>query len=196
MSRKSIREQQISEYLSQDSRRSSLVADMIKKGVSRFEPVVDPMQREQLNMLDIKNVGDYINQVKIKLTEKLNIFDTILHTSNLFGPDIAANIDKISNYISDMIDFNKIIQVYLNPSNTPQTRQEIMNKITQFKPNFEKLQKLTEDLLKKMITEDKAPIFNKFFVKSLRPLALYDLVVNQFKTNRYFAITELSLIHI
>jgi hypothetical protein len=41
-----------------------------------------------------------------------------------------------------------------------------------------------------MITEDKAPIFNKFFVKSLRPLALYDLVVNQFKTNRYFAITE------
>jgi hypothetical protein len=163
---------------------------MIKRGVSRFEPVVDPMQREQLNMLDIKNVGDYINQVKIKLTEKLNIFDTILHTSNLFGPDIAANIDKISNYISDMIDFNKIIQVYLNPSNTPQTRQEIMNKITQFKPNFEKLQKLTEDLLKKMITEDKAPIFNKFFVKSLRPLALYDLVVNQFKTNRYFAITE------
>ena len=64
MSRKSIREQQISEYLSQDSRRSSLVADMIKKGVSRFEPVVDPMQREQLNMLDIKNVGEYINQVK------------------------------------------------------------------------------------------------------------------------------------
>jgi hypothetical protein len=84
----------------------------------------------------------------------------------------------------------KLYKYILNPSNTPQTRQEIMNKITQFKPNFEKLQKLTEDLLKKMITEDKAPIFNKFFVKSLRPLALYDLVVNQFKTNRYFAITE------
>ena len=43
---------------------------MIKRGVSRFEPVVDPMQKEQLNMLDIKNVGDYINQFKIKLTEK------------------------------------------------------------------------------------------------------------------------------
>ena len=41
-----------------------------------------------------------------------------------------------------------------------------------------------------MIAEDKAPIFNKFFVKPLRPLALYDLVVNQFKTNRYFTITE------
>ena len=149
MSRKSIREQQISEYLSQDSRRSSLVADMIKKGVSRFEPVVDPMQREQLNMLDIKNVGEYINQFKIKLTEKLNLFDTILHSANMLHPDFATNVDKISNYISDMIDFNKIVQVYLNPSNTPQTRQEIMNKITQFKPNFEKLQKLTEDILKK-----------------------------------------------
>ena len=124
---------------------------MIKKGVSRFEPVLDPMAREQLNMLDIKNVGDYINQFKIKLTDKINIFDTILHTSTLFGSDMATTIDKISNYISDMIDFNKIIQVYLNPSNTPQTRQEIMSKIILFKPNFEKLQKLTEDLLKYLL---------------------------------------------
>ena len=92
MSRASIREQQIREYLNQDSRRSSLVADMVKRGASRCEPVVDPMQREQLNMLDIKNVGDYINQFKIKLPEQLSIVDVILHTSNLFGPDIAANI--------------------------------------------------------------------------------------------------------
>ena len=38
------------------------------------------------------------NQFKIKLPEKLNMFGTILHTSNLFGPDIAANIDKIYDY--------------------------------------------------------------------------------------------------
>ena len=62
-----LRSQQIQDYLNQDSRRSSLVADMIKHGVSRFEPVVDPTQREQLHMLDIKNVGEKINQFKIKL---------------------------------------------------------------------------------------------------------------------------------
>ena len=34
-----------------------------------------------------------------------------------------------------------------------------------------------------MIAENKAPFFNKFVVKSLRPLALYDMVVDQSKTN-------------
>jgi len=108
-----LRSQQIQEHLNQDSKRSSLVADMIKRGVSRFEPVVDPMQREQLNMLDIKNVGDCINQLKIKLTERLNISDTILHTASICNPDFAAYVEKISNQISDMIDFNKVFKCLL-----------------------------------------------------------------------------------
>ena len=94
MSRKIIREQQIQEYLNHDTKRASLVADMIKRGVPRLEPVVDPMQREQLNMLDIKNVGEYINQVKIKLIGKINIFDTILHTADMFSPMFASIVDK------------------------------------------------------------------------------------------------------
>ena len=41
-----------------------------------FEQVVDPARREQLNMLEIQNVGEYRNQIKIKLTDKLNIFSS------------------------------------------------------------------------------------------------------------------------
>ena len=77
MSRATLRDRQVQEYLSRDKRLSSFIASEVRKGVSRFEPVIDPVRREQLNMLDIQNVGDYINQFKIKLTDKLNTFDTI-----------------------------------------------------------------------------------------------------------------------
>ena len=65
MSRKSIRDAQIAEFLNRDKNIASIVADAVRRGVSRFEPVVDPARREQLNMLDIQNVGEYINQFKV-----------------------------------------------------------------------------------------------------------------------------------
>ena len=165
MSRKSIREQQIQEYLSQDSRRSSLVADMIKKGVSRFEPVVDPMKREQLNMLDINNVGDYINQFKIKLTDKINNFDTILAATDMNKPDISIRVDNLCIFLSDMIDYNKIIQVYLNQANTPQTRRQIFNNIESLKTMFDKILKGFRKLLEKLYIEDEAVLYKKSLSK-------------------------------
>ena len=73
MSKRNISEQQIQEYLNQDSRRSSLVSDMINRGVSRFEPVIDPVRREQLNMLDISNVGNFVNKIRLNLQTKSSL---------------------------------------------------------------------------------------------------------------------------
>jgi hypothetical protein len=126
MSRKSIRDAQIAEFLNRDKNIASIVADAVRRGVSRFEQVVDPARREQLNMLDIQNVGEYINQFKIKLTDKLNGFDTAFNLP-MDKPEVSSIIDKICNFLSDMVDYNRIIQVYLNPSNIPQTRDAIMN---------------------------------------------------------------------
>ena len=70
MSRQSLRDRQVQEYLDRDKNISSIIADSVQRAVRRFEPVLDPVRREQLNMLDIQNVGEYINQFKIKLTEK------------------------------------------------------------------------------------------------------------------------------
>ena len=77
MSRATLRDRQVQGYLDRAKRLSSCIASAVRKGVSRFEPVIDPARREQLNMLDIQNVGEHINQFKIKLTDKFNTFDTI-----------------------------------------------------------------------------------------------------------------------
>ena len=172
MSRESIREQQIQEYLNQDSRRSSLVSDMIKRGVSRFEPVVDPVKREQLNMLDISNVGNFINQFKIKLTDKINTFDTILAATDMNKPDISGKIDSLCNYLSDMIDYNKIIQVYLNPTNTPQTRSQIFNNIETLKTMFDKILKGFRKLLEKFYIEDEPNLYQKILCENIKDICV------------------------
>ena len=59
-------------------------------------------------MLDIQNVGEYINQFKIILIEKLYIFDNVLNTStpDMGKSEFASGVDKLTNYISNMIDYN------------------------------------------------------------------------------------------
>ena len=128
MSKSSLRDRQVQEYLDRDKRVSSLIVDSVRRGVRRYEPVLDPVRREQLNMLDIQNVGEYINQFKIKLTEKINIFDNVLNTKtpDIGKPEFASGVDKLTNFLSDVIDYNRVIQVYLNMSKTPQTRMEIL----------------------------------------------------------------------
>ena len=61
MSRQSLRDRQVQEYLDRDKNISSIIADSVRRGVRRYEPALDPIRREQLNMLDIQNVGEYIN---------------------------------------------------------------------------------------------------------------------------------------
>jgi hypothetical protein len=171
MTRKSIRDMQIAEFLNRDKNIASIVADAVRRGVSRFEPVVDPARREQLNMLDIQNVGEYINQFKIKLTDKLNGFDTAFNLP-MDKPEFSSIIDKICNFISDMIDYNRIIQVYLNPSNTPQTRDAIMNKIEPLKSIFQKMLKNFERLVDDLLTKNEARLYSKFLIKIITNLCI------------------------
>ena len=128
---------------------------------SRFEPVVDPARREQLNMLEIQNVGEYINQFKIKLTDKLNNFDTAFNLP-MDKPEFASIVDKICNFISDMVDYNRIIQVYLNPSNTPQTLDALMNQIEPMKSIFQKMLKNFERLIDELLTKNEARLYSIF----------------------------------
>ena len=67
----------------------------------------------------------------------MNIFDNVLNAAmpDMGKAEFASGVDKLTNYISDMIDYNRIIQVYLNMSNTPQTRIEIFSKVDPLKKN-------------------------------------------------------------
>ena len=124
MSRQSLRDRQVQEYLDRDKNISSIISDSVQRAVRRYEPVLDPVRRELLNMLDIQNVGEYANQSKIRSIEKVNMLDNVLNTAtpDLGKGEFASGVDKLTNYIADMIDYNRIIQVYLKMSNTPQTR--------------------------------------------------------------------------
>ena len=153
---------QIQEFLNRDKDISSIVADAVRRGVSRFEQVVDSARREQLNMLEIQNVGEYINQIKINLTDKLNIFSKVLPATSMNTADVASNIDKITNYLSDMIDYNKVIQVYINPANTPQTKSEIFNKLEPLKALHQKLDTNAGKLLDTCLDCNEPAFFQKF----------------------------------
>ena len=64
-----------------------------------------------------------------------------------------------------MIDYNKIIQVYLNMSNTPQTRNEIFNKIEPLRKIFAKMLDKFEELTDKFMNVDDADMYKRFFMK-------------------------------
>ena len=140
-------------------------------------------------MLDIQNVGEYINQFKVKLTDKLNSFDTAFNLP-MDKPEFASIIDKICNFISDMIDYNRIIQVYLNQSNTPQTRDSIANKLEPLKSIFQKMLKNFERLVDDLLRVNMARLYCKFLIKTLRTYALYEILDDQFKANNLYVISE------
>ena len=60
--------------------------------------------------------------------------------------EFASGVDKLTNHIFDMIDYNRIIQVYINMTNTPQTRIQIFDKLQPLKEIFEKLLDKFEEL--------------------------------------------------
>ena len=76
--------------------------------------------------------------------------------------DVASNIDKITNYLSDMIDYNKVIQVYIHPANTPQTKSEILNKLEPLKALCQKLNADAVKSLDAFLDFNDPDIFDKF----------------------------------
>ena len=145
-------------------------------------------------MLDIQNVGEYINQIKIKLTDKLNIFSTVLPATSMNTADVASNIDKITNYFSAMIDYNKVIQVYRNPANTPQTKSEIFNKLEPVKALCQKLDTNAVKLLDTFLDFNDPAVFKQIFAKVLRMLALYTIIHKQFVDRNFRPITDSDII--
>jgi hypothetical protein len=64
-------------------------------------------------------------------------------------------------------------------SNTPQTRNEIYNKIEPLKKMFDKMLKQFEELTNKFMNVDDADMYKRFFMKTLRSEALYDLIEDE-----------------
>ena len=65
-----------------------------------------------------------------------------------------------------MVDYSRIIQVYLNPSNTPQTRDAILNKIEPLNSIFHKMLKNVERLVDDLLRINEARLYSKFLIKT------------------------------
>ena len=76
--------------------------------------------------------------------------------------DVASNIDKITNCLPDMIDYNKVIRVYLNPASTPQTKSEIFNKVEPLEALYQKLDTNAVQLLDTFLDFNDPALCKKF----------------------------------
>ena len=72
----SLRDETIQEYLHGDRNRSSCLAHQIRKYVSNFEGVTDPVQYEQLNEFELRNTNATVNEIKQKILDTFNNLNT------------------------------------------------------------------------------------------------------------------------
>ena len=114
----SLKNKQIQEYLNENKERSSLIADQVRRAVQRFEGVIQPEATEQLNQLEIRNSVSTVNDFKIKLQTKLNAFQTAQQNTDFKSPTYSTLFHSIGNYVSDLVDYNKAVALYLKPSTT------------------------------------------------------------------------------
>ena len=142
-----LKNKQRQESLNENQERRSLIADKVRRAVQRFEGVIEPEATEQLNQLEIRNSVSTVNDFKIKLQTKLNAFQTVQQNTDFKSPTYSTLFHSIGNYVSDLVDFNRAVALYLNPSNTSTTRMTILEQLKGTYPIFEKLSALCQAIL-------------------------------------------------
>ena len=83
----------------------------------------EPQAYSQLNAEDIGAVNELIGSFKLLLEKKINEIDKMIRSRST---EIGKNIGLVEDVI---IQYNKIISIYLNPANTSQTKTVILTAI-------------------------------------------------------------------
>ena len=65
-----------------------------------------------------------------------------------------------------MVDYHRIIQVHLNPSNAPQTRDAIANKLEPLKSIFQEMLKNFERLVDDLLRCSEARLYSTRLIKN------------------------------
>ena len=124
-----------------------------------------------MNQLEIRNSVSTVNEFKIKLQTKLNAFQTAQQNTDFKSPTYSTLFHTIGNYVSDLVDYNKAVALYLNPSNTSATRMTILEQLKSTYPIFQKLSALCESILNNYmrITDpaDQEEVIRMYFAKAM-----------------------------
>ena len=113
----SLRDATIQEYLSADKNRSSLIAHQIRQAVGKFEGVLEPEKYEAINALELKNANANVDEIKTKLLNIFNKFNTLYNNTNYNTTEYSKLYNDIGNYTASLIDYNKLINLYLTTTN-------------------------------------------------------------------------------
>ena len=104
----------------------------------------------------------------------------------------------VGNYTTILVDYNKIVSLYLTTTNNVLTRQKIYSTLMETKPLYLQLGNLT---LRILYNYDQIPdprirgrTIIKYFVKVLLLLSLYDIINKQLDGNQSQRIPESSIL--
>ena len=190
----SLRDSTIQEYLHSDRNRSSFIAHQIKNSVSRFEGALDPEKYEQVNELEMRNTNAAVNEIKQKLLDTFNNLNTLYNDTEYDTTNYSKLYNAIGNYTTVLIDYNKLITLYLTTTNNIMTRQSIFSTLMGTKELYSQLKNITFRILKNY---DDIPdprirsrAINKYFVKVVLLASLYDIINKQFDGNQFQIIPE------
>ena len=190
----SLRDETIREYLDADKNRSSFIAHQIRKSVANFEGVTDPTQYEQLNDLELRNVNATVNEIKTKLLDYFNNLTTLSNDKQYESTRYSELYNKVGNYTSILIDYNKLISLYLSTKNNAPTQQKIYSTLMETKDLYLQLGNLTLRILidYDQISDAKRRRITiiKYFVKILLLLSLFYIINKQFQSNSFSIISE------
>ena len=190
----SLRDETIQEYLHSDRNRSSLLAHQIRKSVSNFEGVTDPVQYEQLNELELRNANANVNEIKQKLLDTFNNLNTLYNDTTYNTTKYSKLYNNIGNYTTVLIDYNRLVTLYLTTTNNVLTRQTIFAALMGTKEVYNQLEVVTLNILDNydQITDPRMreTAIRKYFVKVLLLYSLYNIIGKQFAEKTIFCYTR------
>ena len=194
-----LRDSTIQEYLNEDKNRSAYLANQIRKSVQKFEGVLQPEVYEQINSMELKNTNDIVNEIKTKLLDTFNSFNTLFNDTDYKSTDYSQLYNEIGNYTTVLIDYNKLVNMYLVTTNNIITRQEIYSTLMETREIYKKLATISLKVLDNYISITdvrlKETTIRKYFVKVLLLYSLYDVISKQFENNQFFIIPEGSILY-
>ena len=97
--------------------------------------------------------------------------------------------NSVGNYTTVLIDYNKLVTLYLTTTNNVLTRQNIFTTLMETKDIYQKLANITLNILKNnnKIADPRMrqTAIRKYFVKVLLLYSLFDIIYSQFDTNHF-----------
>ena len=181
-----LRLSQINEVLDYDKNMNRRAYEIALKNRHSYE---EPQAYTQLNAADIGATNELISIFKLLLEKKINEIDKMIRSRST---DLGKNIGLVEDVI---IQYNKIISIYLNPANTPQTKTVILTAIMGIQEEYiQELRSLLLKVLNSNATFDlNQRVATLVVIPCIKAYVVYDLIGLQLRSRNLMIISNNDL---